>query len=175
MDLQVYPFPQWLTVLIAKLPVNSTVLVLWCFFCGAPFAVFHCLKWEGGVGGKGEIWSNICFFELAFQIPRLHFLRSRATGCKIFWAFMKKKRKFSFSWHWEDARQSLNVVRRCQNWEDDSGVVRCLVLWGVLHLCVAVWPSREWAKSKAFNCIRRTGSVFSFAFSGTAAYYQLSG
>lgn len=93
MDLQVYPFPQWLTVLIAKLPVNSTVLVLWCFFCGAPFAVFHCLKWEGGVGGKGEIWSNICFFELAFQIPRLHFLRSRATGCKIFWAFMKKKKK----------------------------------------------------------------------------------
>lgn len=88
MDLQLYPFPQWLTDLIAKLPLNSRIFVLWYFFCGVPFDVFHCLTW--GLA-EGEICSNTVFFEFAFQISRLHFLRSRAAGCKIFSAFMEKK------------------------------------------------------------------------------------
>lgn len=116
-----------------------------------------------GWGGV-EIWSNIGFFEFALQIPGLHFLRSRATGCKIFSAFMKKKESFNFRGP-EKMHDNLNVVRRVVSvvgrtermTQEQSNA---LSHGESFYLCVAVQPSREWAKSKAFICIRRMGNVF---------------
>lgn len=97
----------------------------------------------GGVGAKGEIWSNTGFLEFVFQIPGLRFLRSGATGCKIFSAFMKNKKQLKVL-IFMALRRCMAVLkggetcreRPWQNAEDDSGEVQCSVPRGVfLSLC----------------------------------------
>lgn len=147
MDLQVYPFPRWLTVLIAKLPVNSTVLVLLYYFCGAPFAVFHCLKWEGGETKRVRIGQVLLSLNL----------RSRFQGCIFLEAELQDARFSQPSWKKGEVLIFMALSRcmailkcsemcsesRWQSWEDDSGVVQCSVPWGVFSIFALLFDLPE--------------------------------
>lgn len=118
-----YPFPQWLTVLIAKLPVNSTVLVLWYYFCGAPFAVFYCLKWEGGETKRVRIGQvllslNLCsrfqgciFLEAELQDARFSQPSWKKGEVLIFMAILKCSETCSETFKWESLAELRGWLR----------------------------------------------------------------